>query len=62
MKTIQMPMVLDRSEVIGKSYEVSVQQTLSSPSVSGAYLQVALGESRGEPELLQSFLQNASIV
>jgi len=61
MKTIQMPMVPDRPEVIAKSYEVSLRQALSDPAESAAYLQAALEESQGEPELLQAVLQDISI-
>ena len=53
MKTIQMP--------IAKSYEVSLRQALSNPAESAAYIQAALEESQGEPELLQAVLQDVSI-
>jgi hypothetical protein len=53
MKTIQMP--------IAQSYEVSLRQALSNPAESADYIQAALAESQGEPELLQAVLQDVSI-
>lgn len=41
---------------IGKSYEVSLRESLRDPAQSVAYFQAALQESQAEPELFQAVL------